>query len=146
MRVHRVPVDAGAKEDEMPEKLAGDELEFRNLLAEHKRRLWADLREEIFAQTGEDLATQYDIPQDPGEKSMLDHLSDAGLAIADIRRQQLTQLEEAQGRIESGTYGKCEGCGEPIGLDRLKLMPFTAYCVDCQRDREVPTKPPGTKL
>lgn len=130
----------------MPEKLEGDELEFRNLLAEHKRRLWVELREEIFSQTGENLATQYDIPQDPGEKSMLDVLSDAGLAVADIRRQQLTALEEAQGRIEAGTYGKCEGCGERIDIQRLKLMPFTAYCVECQKEQEGPSRPPGTTL
>lgn len=130
----------------MPEKLEGDRLEFRNLLAEHKRRLWTELREEIFAHTGENLATQYDIPQDPGEKSMLDVLSDAGLAVADIRRQQLTALEEAQKRVEAGTYGVCEGCGEPIGLPRMKLMPFTAYCVECQKNQEVPSKPPGTKM
>lgn len=130
----------------MPEKLEGDELEFRNLLAEHKRRLWAELKEEIFSRTGEELATQYDIPQDPGERSILDQLSDAGLAVADIRRQQLTQLEEAQKKLEAGTYGRCDGCGEPIGMERLKLMPFTAYCIDCQREREIPAKPPGTKL
>jgi len=130
----------------MPEKLEGDELEFRNLLAEHKRRLWVELREEIFSQTGENLAAQYDIPQDPGEKSMLDVLSDAGLAVADIRRQQLTALEEAQRRIEAGTYGKCEGCGERIDMQRLKLMPFTAYCVECQKEQEGPSRPPGTTL
>lgn len=130
----------------MPEKLEGDELEFRNLLAEHKRRLWTELREEIFSQTGAALATQYDIPQDPGEKSMLDALSDAGLAVADIRRQQLTALEEAQRRVEAGTYGKCEGCGQRIVIERLRLMPFTAYCVECQKDQEGPSKPPGTTL
>lgn len=130
----------------MPERLEGDELEFRNLLVEHKRRLWAELRDEIFSQTGEDLATQYDIPQDPGEKSMLDVLSDAGLAVADIRRQQLTALEEAQRRVEAGTYGQCESCGQPIGLPRLKLMPFTALCVECQKEQEGPSKGPGTKL
>ena len=130
----------------MQEKLEGDRLEFRNLLVEHKRRLWVELREEIFAQTGEDLAAQYDIPQDPGEKSMLDVLSDAGLAVADIRRQQLTALEEAQRRVESGTYGQCEGCGQRIDIQRLKLMPFTAYCVECQKEQEGPSRPPGTTM
>lgn len=128
----------------MPEKLEGDQLEFRNLLAEQKRRLWAELREELFVRTGEQLATQYDIPQDLGEKSILDELSDAGLAVADIRRGQLTALEEAQRRVETGTYGKCEECGEFIGMQRLRLMPFAAYCVDCQREKEGPSKPPGT--
>lgn len=130
----------------MPDKLQGDELELRDLLIEQKRRLWAELTEDIFNQTGEQLASQYDIPQDPGEKSLLDALSDAGLAIADVRRIQLTQLDEAQRRLEMGTYGKCEQCGEPIGIQRLKVMPFTAYCVDCQREQEGPSKPPGTTL
>ena len=130
----------------MPEKLEGDQLEFRNLLAEQKRRLWAELREEIFPQTGTGLASQYDIPQDLGEKSILDMLSDAGLAIADIRRNQLTALEEAQRRVEQGTYGRCEGCGEVIDIQRLRLMPFAAYCVQCQREQEGPSKPPGTTL
>jgi len=130
----------------MPENLEDTRLEFRNLLAEQKRRLWAELREEIFSQTGRELATQYDVPQDLGERSILDMLSDAGLAIADIRRNQLTALEEAQRRVEMGTYGRCEGCGEFIDLQRLKLVPFTAYCVSCQREQEGPAKGPGTTL
>jgi DnaK suppressor protein len=130
----------------MAEKLEGTELEFRNLLAEHKRRLWTDLRADIFQQSGEEIHSQYDIPQDIGERSILDLLSDAGLAVADIRRQQLTQLEEAERRVEQGTYGKCESCGEPIGIERLRLVPFTPYCVDCQRGQEPPPKGSGTTL
>jgi DnaK suppressor protein len=130
----------------MSAKLEGDELELRDLLAEQKRKLWADLKAELFEHTGAELHTQYDIPQDIGERSILDMLSDAGLAVADIRREQLTQLEEAQRRLEMGTYGRCEGCGEPIDIQRLKLVPLAAYCVDCQRGQEGPSKPPGTKF
>lgn len=130
----------------MPEKLEGDHLELRNLLVEQKRRLWAELTEELFNKTGEQLASQYDIPQDLGERSLLDLLSDAGLAIADVRRVQLTQLEEAQRRLEMGTYGRCEGCGEVIDIQRLRVVPFTAYCVNCQKQQEGPAKPPGTTL
>lgn len=130
----------------MPERLEGDQLELRNLLIEQKRKLWGELTEEVFGQTGEQLATQYDIPQDLGEKSLLDVLSDSGLAIADVRRTQLTQLEEAQRRLEMGTYGRCEGCGEVIDIQRLRVMPFTAYCVECQKKQEGPGKPPGVTL
>ncbi|HJV66583.1 MAG TPA: TraR/DksA C4-type zinc finger protein [Geomonas sp.] len=130
----------------MTPKLEGDELELRNLLVEQKRRLWTELREEIFEQAGEELHTQYDIPQDIGEQSILDVLADEGLAVADIRRIQLTQLEEAQRRLEMGTYGRCESCGELIGIERLRLVPFTAYCVECQRQQEGPAKGPGTTL
>ena len=129
----------------MPAKLEGDLLEFRNLLAEQKRKLWAELREDV-KQTGEALSAQYDMPQDLGERSMLDLLADSGLAIADIRRSQLTDLDEAQRRLEMGVYGRCERCGEVIALQRLRLVPFTAYCVQCQKEQEGPSTPPGTKL
>jgi DnaK suppressor protein len=127
-------------------KFEGTALELRDLLAEQKRKLWAELRTEIFSQAGQELHSQYDIPQDIGEQSILDLLADAGLAVADIRREQLSQLEEAQRRLEMGTYGKCEGCGEVIDMKRMKLVPFTAYCVNCQREQEGPSKPPGTTL
>jgi DnaK suppressor protein len=130
----------------MSAKLAGDELELRNLLVEQKRMLWNELRSELFEQTGAELHNQYDVPQDIGEQSILDLLSDAGLAVADIRHSQLTQLEEAERRLEMGSYGVCESCGETIELKRLKLLPFTAFCVNCQREQEGPAKPPGTKI
>lgn len=130
----------------MTENPAGDQIELRNILVEQKRKLWAELREDVFRQTGEELSSQYEMPQDPGERSLLDELADAGLAVADIRRSQLTDLDAAQRRLESGTYGRCEGCGEAIDLQRLRLVPFTPYCVQCQKDQEGPSKPPGTKL
>ena len=129
----------------MSAKPSENDLEQRNLLAEQKRKLWTELREELFAETGEALHSQYDIPQDIGEMSILDMLSDAGLAVADIRRAQLTSLEEALRRLESGTYGKCEGCGEKIAIQRLRLVPFTAYCMECQKEQEGPSRPPGVK-
>lgn len=130
----------------MSEKSHAADLEQRELLAEQKRKLWAELREELSASAGEELHTQYDIPQDPGEMSLLDVLADTGLAIADNRRAQLTNLEEAMRRLEMGTYGICEGCGVRIGIERLKLVPFTPFCVDCQKDREGPGRPPGVKI
>jgi len=43
----------------------------------------------------------------------------------------LAQVEEALGRIRSGTYGICEGCGKPIPVARLDAVPHTKLCVDC---------------
>jgi len=124
----------------------GEPGEFRELLAGRKRRLWADLREELFRSYGERLHGEYDIPQDVGDSSILDLLSDAGLAVVEIRRQELTQLEEAQRRLEMGTFGKCEMCGNSIGVARLNLVPFTRFCIRCQKEQEGPSKPPGNKI
>jgi DnaK suppressor protein len=45
-------------------------------------------------------------------------------------------LDDALERLRRGLYGICEECGEEISLERLYVIPFTAYCVDCQHQRE----------
>jgi DnaK suppressor protein len=38
--------------------------------------------------------------------------------------------------IEDGTYGICEECEEPIGIERLKARPVTSYCISCKTKQE----------
>jgi DnaK suppressor protein len=45
-------------------------------------------------------------------------------------------LDDALERLRVGLYGVCEECGEEISLERLRVMPFAAYCIDCQHQRE----------
>jgi len=44
----------------------------------------------------------------------------------------LQALEEAQVRIEKGTYGVCRDCGQPIAPARLQAIPWTRVCIDCK--------------
>lgn len=118
----------------------------KNLLMNQKRRMWTELRYDIFRNTGEALNTQFEIHQDPGDQSMLDFLGDLQLSIADIRRKQLTSLDEAMGKLEQGTYGVCERCGEEIGEKRLEVMPFATRCIPCQEEAEAPAYPPESKI
>lgn len=111
---------------------------FRELLLEEKRRLWNEVRAELFDTLGEELHTQYDLPRDIGDQGILDLLEDTGLAIVDIRRQQLTQLEEALIKVEAGRYGRCEDCGKKIDAARLRVAPYAPCCVPCQKKREGP--------
>ena len=116
------------------------------MLLEEKRRIWADVRRELFDKVGDRLQAEYDIPQDVGDRSMIDTLEDTGLAVADIRRQELTRIEEAIQRVKAGRYGRCEECGEEISLARLKVAPYAPCCIDCQKEREAPSSGPGRTL
>jgi len=122
------------KEKERQERL-------REILREEKRRLWQELRSEIFRDQ-EKLHSEYDIPQDIGEQSMLDVLSDTGLAVADILRERLTRMEEAERKLEEGTFGMCEDCGVEIEEERLRVIPYAVRCVRCQERSEGPSYPP----
>jgi len=130
----------------MPESKSVRQARLRTVLLENKRRMWNELREELFRKTGEELHAQFEIPQDPADQGLIDALEDTGLAVADIRRQELTRMDEALGRLERGTYGLCEDCGTEIDEKRLSVAPLVPYCLDCQKRREGPSYPPGVTL
>ena len=48
----------------------------------------------------------------------------------------LGEIEAALKRIDDGTYGKCESCGNDIPEERLEAMPWARYDVEHQRQRE----------
>ena len=130
----------------MPTQDRDRQARLRALLLENKRRLWNELRDEVFRSSGEELHTQFEIPQDPAEQGLIDLLEDVGLAVADIRRQELTRMDEAMGRLERGTYGLCDDCGTEIDERRLSVSPLARYCLDCQKRHEGPGYPPGVTL
>jgi RNA polymerase-binding transcription factor DksA len=39
-------------------------------------------------------------------------------------------------RIEDGTFGKCQACGKEIPQERLDAVPYTQFCVSCERKVE----------
>ena len=112
----------------------------QDLLLSEKRRLWNELRVELFDRLGVDLNKQYDIPQDIGDRGVLDLLEDTGLAIADTQRELLTQMDGALVKLEDGSYGICDGCGTEIDEARLQVAPYATCCVACQQLREGPGK------
>ncbi|BCS53354.1 TraR/DksA family transcriptional regulator [Geobacter sp. SVR] len=118
----------------------------RAFLTGEKRRLWSEVRDELFRKQGEDLTPQYDLPQDIGERGIIDLLADISLAVADIRREELTRIEEALRRLDEGNYGICDDCGEWIAEARLQADPYVACCLRCQNRRESALTPPHPTL
>lgn len=58
------------------------------------------------------------------------------LKIRDRERMLMSKIEEALRRIEEGTFGECERCGEDIAEPRLKARPVTTFCIDCKSEME----------
>jgi DnaK suppressor protein len=112
-------------------------------LAEVRKELEAEaagLREDIFTAESEIAARLGDAVGDAGDDS-----ADAGaktfqreheLALTQNARELLTQIERALARIEDGSYGVCESCGEPIGKARLQAFPRAVLCVSCKQREE----------
>jgi len=51
--------------------------------------------------------------------------------LGDRERAELVEIDAALARIEAGTFGICEGCGVPIGRDRLRALPEARRCLAC---------------
>ena len=44
--------------------------------------------------------------------------------------EKLADVERALEKLDEGTYGRCDVCGEPIGAERLEAMPWATLCVN----------------
>ncbi|OGQ50816.1 MAG: hypothetical protein A3J24_01760 [Deltaproteobacteria bacterium RIFCSPLOWO2_02_FULL_53_8] len=71
----------------------------------------------------------YDIASNEREREL-------SLMFGDRDREKLAEIEDALERLRDNTYGECEDCNEPIAENRLRAMPFTRVCVECQSKQE----------
>lgn len=106
--------------------------ELRAVLMEARRRLLRTV-----ATTEEELATLE--AHQPGALTEDAPREAALAALARLSHQEQHELEEiyrAWARLEAGSYGACEGCGDTIPLARLRALPTARYCLSCQTRAE----------
>ena len=56
-------------------------------------------------------------------------------ALAGNLRESLNDVEAALAKVDKGSYGVCEACGQPIAPDRLEAKPAARLCMDCASRR-----------
>jgi RNA polymerase-binding transcription factor DksA len=56
-------------------------------------------------------------------------------ALANKLKETLDEVESALGKLDDGTYGTCESCGDPIAEARLEAMPIARRCMSCASKR-----------
>ncbi len=96
-----------------------------------RERLQRELEETQarIAQLRERLETKADYGPGRGDPAI--YQWEFNLAQLERTEAQLQQVREALARLDAGTYGKCQACGEPIDEERLELLPLTTYCIRC---------------
>ncbi|MBI3530818.1 MAG: TraR/DksA family transcriptional regulator [Betaproteobacteria bacterium] len=73
---------------------------------------------------------------DSGDAPVADQIVDLDNAELSRDLRELRELEAAQARLDTGSYGKCVDCHEEIEYRRLRAQPAVSRCVDCQRIHE----------
>jgi DnaK suppressor protein len=86
--------------------------------------------------TVSDMTTHNGNLPDPADRATLESDRNFTLRIRDRERKLIGKIKEALQRIESGTYGICESCGEEISEARLKARPVTTLCIECKTKQE----------
>lgn len=96
-------------------------------------------RDELRQKLVEDLGMTYtrdDGINDLGETASHMEQSDLHSQLAALESRELSQIDVAIQKIRKGTYGRCDRCQKAIPLARLRALPFTSSCIECQRKRE----------
>lgn len=74
--------------------------------------------------------------KDEEEQSVADFVQDVDFALMEMKSATLAKIDEALVRLQQGSYGVCEECGEPLSEARLRAIPFAILCRECQEDVE----------
>ncbi len=104
---------------------------FRCILQEEMRALLEEAEKTVSEMTAD--TTSF---PDPNDRATQESDRTFELRIRDRERRLLNKIREALERIDDGTFGTCEMCGEQISEARLKARPVTTLCIDCKIEQE----------
>ena len=86
--------------------------------------------------TLEDMTDNNEMFADPADRATLESDRAFTLRIRDRERRLIKKIHDALQRMENGTFGYCESCGDDIGVARLKARPVTRLCINCKSKQE----------
>jgi RNA polymerase-binding protein DksA len=128
---------------ELPPVREGEEPWTTEELAEIRTELEEQARE-LRSEIDDAEVAWHDLQRDSGDGAG-DDQADAGtktfereheLSLANNSRDLLAQVDRALSRLDNGTYGVCENCGQPVGKARLQAFPRATLCVTCKQREE----------
>jgi DnaK suppressor protein len=110
----------------------------RKQLNSYKKVLQAQRAEILraFARDHRDYKEAAEVAADLFDRATIDDSREFAAYLQHGESQRWYEINTALARIESGDYGRCEECGQPISEERLKAVPTAALCVVCQKNFE----------
>ena len=106
---------------------------FKELLLGEKKKLMANAKT-----TMEDSIEQVkaDNVLDEGDEASAEADISMVYRLRDRERYLFKKIDKALAKIEDGTFGTCEECGDEIGIKRLEARPVATLCIEAQERRE----------
>lgn len=110
------------------------------------RKLLTDRVAELLGQADATVMNMTDAGEnfpDPADRASMESERNFTLRLRDRERKLINKIQEALQRIEDGTFGICESCGEEIDAKRLEARPVTTLCINCKTSQEQAEKSSG---
>ena len=105
---------------------------FKKMLLLKRERLLANAQQTLETDMTLDSA---DLP-DEMDLAASEYLQSFQFRLRGRERSFLSKIDQALVKIEDGTFGICEDCGEPIQPKRLEARPETSLCIKCKEEQE----------
>ncbi|MFN7992822.1 MAG: TraR/DksA family transcriptional regulator [Bryobacteraceae bacterium] len=112
------------KKSEIAETVKGTE-KYEKMLLEKRQKVLSGLGYKFDA-----LAKMGRVAEE--DQAQISHDEFVSLRLNSLDYVQLRLVDEALDRVQSGDYGVCLSCEEPIPSKRLQALPWARYCVPCQ--------------
>ncbi len=107
---------------------------------ERCRTILLEQRERVLGHVDRVLSGELDVDPDDFPDEMDAAIAESSLSLTgQIRERELrllNKIEKSLKKIEQGSYGQCQGCGEEIGMGRLRARPVASLCIDCKDEQE----------
>ncbi len=103
------------------------------------RRILLSQRAQLMEEAGKQVSRMGDAQEsfpDPTDRAAWESDSARDLRIRDRERKLIDKIEETLRRIDDGTFGECDECGEVISVGRLQARPVTTLCIACKAQQE----------
>ena len=94
------------------------------------------LRTEIVSQGADPDSDEVTFIDDSGFADRSHSTEERSRLISVVRalRSNLRDVDRALAKLETGTYGTCERCGDPIAPERLDALPWAMLCIRCKQE------------
>jgi len=105
-------------------------------IREHLKSMWSALIHEL-ARDGRGVPTgSSGVAMDSADLASKEVEQRLTITLSERGRSRITEIDHALRRLDKAKYGICQECGLEVAEERLKAMPVTRYCRDCQGERE----------
>jgi DnaK suppressor protein len=91
----------------------------------------AELDERLAKITEDVKHTEQPVEKDFSEQATQNENNEVQDYLGNAARAEIAMIKQSLTRIDNGEYGICQVCGEPINIERLKVIPYCNMCVKC---------------